>query len=151
MLSYSLYSCSDSKETGIRGTWSWSQLSYHDKDTSYVWNDIDGQFMFTENHYSFIHVYRAQPRDTLPDFNSGTTYFDKLDIKGLREVFYPMVAHSGSYKVKGDSILFYRAVALWPNAMANNHQPKKMPAPIVKGDSLIFISGPFRNVWIRKK
>jgi hypothetical protein len=151
VLSYSMFCCSDSKETGIIGVWSWSELSYHDKDTSYVWNDIDGQLIFTEKHYSFIHVYKSHPRDTLPDFHSGTTYFDKLDMAGLREVFYPVVAHSGEYKIKDDSILFYRAVAIWPNAMDLNNQPKKMPAPGISGDSLIFLNGPFKNIWVRRE
>jgi hypothetical protein len=151
VLSYSIFCCSDSRETRITGVWSWAELSYHDKDTSYVWNDIDGQLMFTEKHYSFIHVYKSHPRDMLPDFHSGTTYFDKLDMAGLKEIFYPMVAHSGEYKIMGDTILFYRAVAIWPNAMNTNNQPKKMPAPIITLDSLVFINGPFKNIWVRKE
>lgn len=137
----------DSINTGLKGAWSWASTSFNDQDTSYVWNDVDGQIIFTENQYSVIYIYKSEPRDTLP-----TLSFETLTADQFREIFGHVTANSGNYRVEGDSILFFREVALWPNAMASDHQPLKMHLPDkITRDSLVWHSNNYVHVWVKKQ
>jgi hypothetical protein len=137
----------DSANSGLIGAWSWASTSLSNQDTSYVWTNVDGQVIFTENQYSLIYIFKSEPRDTVPGLS-----FETLTADQLRGVYGPVTANSGSYKVEGDSLLFFREVALWPNAMASERQPLKMRLPTkITRDSLVWHSGDFVHVWVKKQ
>ena len=50
-----------------------------------------------------------------------------------------VTANSGRYEIEGDSMVFYRDVALYPGAMEKDNQPMKISIGYIEN-----------NIWIRE-
>jgi len=145
------YSCTAPKPAGphaqLLGTWSWLELQFHGKDTTYTWRDLKGQLIFTDQYYSTIYVYQEGPRD-----RTRPGGFDSLNVDELKKALSPVTANSGTYTIESDSIVYMRDVALWPNAMADGNKRFTIPMPTkASEDTLYWKIGDYSYTWVRRK
>lgn len=138
---------SSSPNARLIGTWKWNALVHEDSDTVYAWNEVYGQIIFTEKYYNLIYVYNNGLRE-----KTRTVPFDSLSHEELRNSIGKVTSNAGQYHIEGDSIVFLRDVALWPNAMTGENQRSTIPMPVkISQDTLYWDSEGFKNAWVRRK
>ena len=117
------------------GTWGLDEWSYSDADTSWHRTDLYGQAIFTESYYSVIYLGKDGLREDLLKDKE----WEDITVDDLRYTIGMVTANSGRYEIEGDSMVFYRDVALYPGAMEKDNQPMKISIGYIEN-----------NIWIRE-
>ena len=117
------------------GTWGLDEWSYSGEDTSWHRTDLYGQAIFTESHYNVIFVNKDGLRENLLKDKS----WDDFTVDDLRNTIGLVTSNAGRYNIEGDSLVYYRDVALYPSAMAAENQPVKMHLGKIEND-----------IWVRE-
>ena len=139
----------EEKETPVHiGVWEWESAMFSNSDTTYSWPNVDGFFIVTEDHYSLLYVFRAEPRPLPP----AEQTFATRTADEFREILGGVWSNSGKYTIVGDSIQLYREVALSPRAMDPDNQPNTMTkGTFFDNDTWIFKFEDWTHVWKRRE
>ena len=117
------------------GVWGLDEWSYSGEDTSWHRTDMYGQLILTDSYYNIILINKDGLRE---DLLKGKSW-DDFTVDDLRKTIEFVTADAGSYKIEGDSMVYYRNVALYPGAMAKENQPVKINLGYIEND-----------IWIRE-
>lgn len=126
------------------GSWKWVKSAFHNQDSSFVWTNIDGSLIITENDYSMMFVDQDGPRKPLKML--GWRNNTKEDLENALKNF---IANSGHYTIKADTLYLFREIAIWPNNMLKENQPARRGIEW-KDDTLILLTKNSREYWIKR-
>ena len=129
------------------GVWWFDEWEVNNQDTSFYATDLYGQVIYTESHYSILWVDNEGLRENLLADKTWET-FTKDE---LQKTIGLVTSNSGRYKIEGDSILFYRDVALYPGAMAKENQPLTLALPTITGDVAVYGGEGWTAKWVRRE
>jgi len=89
----------------LKGAWTITEVTYIGLETSFTnTNPNPSLFLFTDRHYSMVHVLGTEPQPYLSD---NAEYSDEQIVAA----FNAFVANSGTYETSGDTLIYNVQVA----------------------------------------
>jgi hypothetical protein len=98
-------------EGKLEGTWKVVEMSGMGPNASTNTNPQPGLYIFTKKHYSMQAITGDKPRPDVPQQNPTP--------EQLLAAFYPFMANTGAYAVKGAELTIRPVVAKYPEVMAS--------------------------------
>lgn len=102
----------------IQGVWRVVERTATGPNAGTNKNPQPGLYIFTGKHYSIMSLTSDKPRQTLP-FAAANTKLADADMIALYRDWQPVIANSGTYEVKGSTLLTRPTVAKNSATMAN--------------------------------
>ena len=103
------------KSTRLTGAWHVTHVETHgDNPRTITESELQPSLLlFTDGYYSMMEDHADKPRPALPEGGSA-----KATAEELRATYGPITANSGTYEIKGGTLITHPLIAKNPSVMA---------------------------------